>query len=73
MRVQSGEDGTFAVRFPAVPGEEIRMRAYVVDARTGAVRYGNARTMRCIKATVSVGEALPEAGGRQSHPLAEEE
>ncbi|WP_156924778.1 hypothetical protein [Pseudoxanthomonas sp. J35] len=73
MRVQSGEDGIFAVRFPAVPGEVIRMRAYVVEEKTGTVRYGNARTMKCIKAKVSVGEVLPAAGGGEPHPLAAEE
>lgn len=71
MRVQSGDNGLFAVRFPATPGDVIRVRAYVADPKTGEVRYGDGKTMTCIKATVSVGEVLPESSGGKSHPATE--
>ena len=57
MRVVSREDGVTVARFPAIPGEVIYGRGYVIDPETGQERYGNAGRSICVpEGKVKVGE-----------------
>lgn len=47
MRIVSREDGVTVARFPAVPGEVIYGRGYVIDPDTGKERYGSTGRAVC--------------------------
>lgn len=57
LHVTAREDGVTIVRFPAIPGEVIYGRGYVIDPETDQIYYGRAGKTVCERAgKVEIGE-----------------
>lgn len=72
MRVSTREDGVYVARFPAIPGEIVYARAYLVDPATGQEHFGKPKAGVCAPAgRVDVGApSQVDVGSDSSAPSA---